>query len=300
MTKIQQSNLTDSDISEFFRIYQNLLLFTATKMKFINTMDGNHFTDFPGEKQFEIHKFLYANIKILQEFIEKNPSNLNSNDMETVREWRNFVSGDFYLIKYEGRRGLFMKTSEHETIVYSASPLYDSFQDILVNKPPLMVNTVLLPFKGMIIYDGMISPFNIYFGPGARKGIRQEFDTALLNNGIVTSLPYDRAEKKGRTDEEKLLFYLSTKERREENSDAINRIMANSPELRRIANREMGRINKGYLVQNLKKIGLNDGWFAALGSTIVASGNSREDLLSNIERLSIGFGRDDVYIFQLK
>lgn len=41
--------------------------------------------------------------------------------------------------------------------------LQDSFAEIFENKPPLYVKTVLLPFKGQIVYDGILEPFNIFF-----------------------------------------------------------------------------------------------------------------------------------------
>ncbi len=56
---------------------------------------------------------------------------------------------------------------------------------------PAMVEMVLLPFRGKIIYDGIVSSFNVTFGPGSRRGFEESFRTAKANQGIVTSLPWE-------------------------------------------------------------------------------------------------------------
>jgi hypothetical protein len=49
-----------------------------------------------------------------------------------------------------------------------------------------MIETVLLPFHGKIIYDGIVSTFNDMFGPGSRRGIEETFRTALpIASGMV-------------------------------------------------------------------------------------------------------------------
>lgn len=52
-----------------------------------------------------------------------------------------------------------------------------------------MVATVLLPFKGKIIYDGLMSGYNISFGPGIRHSMNKSFTQAKARHGVVTSLP---------------------------------------------------------------------------------------------------------------
>ena len=33
----------------------------------------------------------------------------------------------------------------------------------------------LLPFKGQIIYDGLLSPYNIFFGSGIKSSLHEEY-----------------------------------------------------------------------------------------------------------------------------
>lgn len=54
-------------------------------------------------------------------------------------------------------------------------------------EPPVAFETVLLPFKGQIIYDSFTAPMSVGFGDGAREIFRETYDKAL-KHGIVTSL----------------------------------------------------------------------------------------------------------------
>ncbi len=52
-----------------------------------------------------------------------------------------------------------------------------------------MVQAVLLPYKDKIIYDGLLTTYNISFGPGIRHSLNESFKEAKERHGIVTSLP---------------------------------------------------------------------------------------------------------------
>lgn len=47
--------------------------------------------------------------------------------------------------------------------------------------------TILLPFKGKIIYDGFISSIQVRFGEGAKSLIRSTYEESL-EYGIIASL----------------------------------------------------------------------------------------------------------------
>ncbi|MEE9188292.1 MAG: hypothetical protein V3U36_02905, partial [Anaerolineales bacterium] len=56
---------------------------------------------------------------------------------------------------------------------------------------------VLLPFKGKIIYDGILQGYNVSFGGGIRSDLKETYMTAKQNGRIIDSFePDKRAEKK--------------------------------------------------------------------------------------------------------
>jgi len=53
---------------------------------------------------------------------------------------------------------------------------------------PAMVETVLLPFKDRIVYDGLLNRYNVVLGPGIRKRLKETYMSAKRNGRIITSL----------------------------------------------------------------------------------------------------------------
>jgi len=44
----------------------------------------------------------------------------------------------------------------------------------------------LLPFKGHIVYDGLVSSYKISFGPGIRRSLNENFKEAVIQvNGFI-------------------------------------------------------------------------------------------------------------------
>jgi hypothetical protein len=53
---------------------------------------------------------------------------------------------------------------------------------------PRMVDAVLLPFKGWIIYDGLLQGYNISFGGGIRSDLNHTYMTAKQKDRIITTM----------------------------------------------------------------------------------------------------------------
>ena len=59
---------------------------------------------------------------------------------------------------------------------------------------PVMTETILLPIKNKIIYDGVLGSFRISFDGGIRRSFKESYETAKERLGIVTSLPISEAK----------------------------------------------------------------------------------------------------------
>jgi len=74
-------------------------------------------------------------------------------------------------------------------IAYGVVALSQPFEELISPNLPVLVQTILLPFRDKIVYDGILNSFNISFGPGIRRGLNKSFKEAKERQGIVTSLP---------------------------------------------------------------------------------------------------------------
>jgi hypothetical protein len=75
---------------------------------------------------------------------------------------------------------------------YSVSGLVTPLDEIVPSHAlPQMVETVLLPYKGMIVYDGLFSGYNVIFGGNIRSDLNRVYQVAKHKERIITSLDPD-------------------------------------------------------------------------------------------------------------
>lgn len=59
-----------------------------------------------------------------------------------------------------------------------------------------MVDAVLLPFKGGIVYDGLLQTYSISFGGGIRSDLNHTYMTAKQKEQIITTLELETSQAK--------------------------------------------------------------------------------------------------------
>jgi hypothetical protein len=83
---------------------------------------------------------------------------------------------------------IFLSSTE-PVVAYGVLALHDPFEALLGTHLPRMIKTTLLPFKGSIVYDSLMTSYNITFGAGIRRRLNDSYKVAKAAFGVVTSLP---------------------------------------------------------------------------------------------------------------
>ena len=73
--------------------------------------------------------------------------------------------------------GVLWRISVEDETVYMVKGLFSTWSEMLGNSPVLL-DAVLLPFLDSIISDGLVVPYHIYFGKGAREGFKEDYMNA--------------------------------------------------------------------------------------------------------------------------
>jgi hypothetical protein len=291
--------LSSEDYLLYLKLNQSLLAFAAQKLNSkSNVKTREDFLKLTLEEKFNIRNSLMRKVCLIDEFAKSNPCNFTAPELEIIRSWNNKLSGTFFAVKYTHEGAIFLEEAGKNPKAYQVLALGTPFSEVISIPPPVRVEVVLLPFKGRIIYDGLIKTDNILFGSGIARSIRAFCDRAIMEHGLVKSLPFTKPTVY--TDEEKLSFYLSTKESREENWAEIEEMLQKNKNLLPTYLREMGRANSRLLKKRLRNVGVKKGWFAAAGDTIVASSKTKGDLEKLVENIIPNDGKKSVFIFELK
>ncbi|WP_145234687.1 hypothetical protein [Urbifossiella limnaea] len=140
------------------------------------------------EVRLKVRDAFLADVGLIESFAAENPARLPEDDLAIVRSWRHLVAGKFYVFRELAKYTVLLST-ERQPVAYGVLALSQPFEDLIGPYLPVLTQTVLLPFKGRIVYDGLMTSYRISFGPGIRRNLTEDFKGAKLRHGIVTSLP---------------------------------------------------------------------------------------------------------------
>jgi hypothetical protein len=179
--------LSPDQIVRFYDIWKPLLLFVNQRLRVEPTMlDAKVNERWDAAKVYPIREALWADDAVREAFIADNPAHLSQEDLAIVESWRYRVAGGFTIFRHLKKHSIVI--GDDHPSVYAVLGLVSSLEE-LVPFTPCFAKMVLLPFKGQIIYDSLLYPYNVYIGPGIRRGLEDTYKDAKERGAIITSLP---------------------------------------------------------------------------------------------------------------
>ena len=178
--------ITKKDAELFFELMWALQHFVNLNLKIFPNISGvNEYAKCTAEEKFQVSKALYENKELIDSFVEENPQNFSKEQLSIVSKWKSFIKGKFCVERFLKKYAIFM----HDDNVYGVLGLYQGLNELIhPSNLPLYIETVLLPFKGKIIYDGLFQSYNISFGGGIKRTLKESYMVAKQNNRIIESL----------------------------------------------------------------------------------------------------------------
>lgn len=167
----------------FYKIYMSLLDYVNKKHHIIrenNLASAYHVN--PSD-QVEIRNKLFEDLSIIDEFVALNPNRLNSTLLKQVKEMKNAIMMNCIIVKYENNYTLVM--GEDETLYGVIGGVCNLDEVIPAHSLPYVCKLVLVPYKGKIVYDGVIEGANIHMGDGFCSMVAD----AIKDGQIYKSLP---------------------------------------------------------------------------------------------------------------
>ena len=159
------------DIELFYKLHPVLLLYANQRLNVVpdcKTMMS--FMELPIQSKVKIRDALIENKELFDGFVNDNPNNLMTDELGIVLSWKNLIKGKLYIFRHLKNYSIFLDWKDNNSKAYGVYSLNTDFRDMIPN-PPVMVHLVLLPFKGKIIFDGMMSYHRIFFGGGIMKNV---------------------------------------------------------------------------------------------------------------------------------
>lgn len=183
-------NVTVEEGKQFYELYAALLSFVNRKLNVVTDQfaDSREYMATPFAARVAIRNALYDHRELIDQFVAENPAQLSADELEIVGWWKHALMDRFYVLRYLSRYTVFLRTSDAPNKAYGVLGLADPLEKVIGPCLPKLITAVLLPFKGKIIYDGLVSGYNITFGGGIKRSLNEEYKEAKEAFGIITSL----------------------------------------------------------------------------------------------------------------
>lgn len=181
--------LSPPDAAQFLALYGALRFYANQQLKvFPGVTSRAALEKRPLEDTITLRDALFDHPELIESFVADNPERLGADELTLVASWTRFVRGDFFLLRYLKRYAVFLDSGTPAK-AYGVLGLTQPIQDICPPEfLPVYVQTVLLPFKGRIVYDGLARSSAITFGPGVRRDLAETYRAIRENEGVIESL----------------------------------------------------------------------------------------------------------------
>jgi hypothetical protein len=184
--------LPSEDGKLFFELMWKLQYYVNQKRGFHkNVASREEYANLPAEKKLKARDELWKNTELIEAYVQENPDMLPIEELEIIQKWRGFIKSSFFILRHLKKGSIFISKDDQ---VYAVHGILDPLDEVMLSSAlPTMVEAVLLPFKGQIVYDGLLSGYRIHFGSGIRSNLNHTYTVAKNKNRIITTLEPDPA-----------------------------------------------------------------------------------------------------------
>jgi len=181
--------LSPEDAGLFFKLMPALQVFVNQRLNIVkNLKDTEQYKKISTSDRLTLRDAVYANPEIISAFIGENPYGFSKEELEIVAGWQTCIAGDFFIERILKKYAIFIRGEK----VYGVLGLTEPLDYVLGGRPlPVYVKAVLLPFKGKIIYDGLLQTYSVSFGSGISSNQATQYRAAKAQGKIIESLDSD-------------------------------------------------------------------------------------------------------------
>lgn len=185
--------LNEEDVELFFKLSGALLFYTNQKYPVTKNLKEPMFKDIPPADIKSLYERLSSHTELIDSFVDENPFSFTQEELEIIKSWNNLVKGKFMIMFYLRDYTAFMSISNKQK-VYGVISLQDKIRDVIPPSLPHYVETILLPFRGKIIYCGYIYGYDVRIDENLKRSLKEWYHKARRKFGIITSLDESTSE----------------------------------------------------------------------------------------------------------
>ena len=137
------------------------------------------------EDAAEVAQFLWERTNIIDDYLLE--TTLSKEQEEIMLSWKKCIPGTFIIERHLKKGSIFISTDNN--FIYLVKGITSSWEEMFSGiSTPIIVNTALLPFRDVIISDGLASTFPVRFDKNSAAAFKDAYLIAKKNKTIITRI----------------------------------------------------------------------------------------------------------------
>ena len=108
---------------------------------------------------------------------------MNEKEIVIISSWQRTIHGKFIVDRHLRKGSVLISVDNNE--VYIVKGIYSSWKEILGGYAmPQIVEATLMPFRDVIIHDGIVAPYGVCLGRNMSEQSKQTYLAAKSNGNL--------------------------------------------------------------------------------------------------------------------
>lgn len=180
--------LSTEDGQLFYRLWLPLLDYVNKKYAINNRL--RNMLDAKKLDFKEVEKIadkLWDDVSVVDEYIATDAEDLKEEHKEIIGSWKRRIRGEYLLERHLKKGSIFIFTKDER--VFQVKGIMSSWEEMLYNlTTPVLMKATIIPFKDVIISDGLVMPYNIKFGRDISTRLKDIYLTAKKSERIYKNI----------------------------------------------------------------------------------------------------------------
>lgn len=176
--------LTDEEAEQFYDLWISLLDFVNQKYELIKELYGmTSPKGLPLKSVALISSKIWEDKDIIDEFVLSDFKKMDEEERAIVSSWKRAIHGKFIVDRHLRKGSVLISVDNNE--VYVAKGIYSSWKEILEGYPiPQIVVATLMPFRDVIIHNGIVAPYGVCLGRNMSEQYKQIYLEAKSHGNL--------------------------------------------------------------------------------------------------------------------
>ncbi len=177
--------LNSEDSALFYELFLPLLDYVNTKKHVVDPTEYITANGININAAKKVADTLWTNVSLIDCYIAEKGSDFPQDHKDLLLSWKRCVKEDFFVERHLKSGSILISKKED---VYLVKGIISKWEEMLPYGLPAYIRGTLIPFKDVIIADGLIEVMPIRFGSVFKEDVRQIYINAKNNGKIIKKL----------------------------------------------------------------------------------------------------------------